>query len=164
MKTREYGNQKTKLHLTERAELAFRQTDPIHIYELESDSGLIVYRISGCVETDLCSEEYVNDVLEALYVENRMANSEVFKRYEEMGELEYCEVVRDYASYIANDPSYETINDADIIDEFITYADTDGDEFIDSMSHEQLVAFALSVAREARSQRERESDEQPLIY
>ena len=63
-----YGNEKTSLTLTEKAQKAYSETDPIRIEEVETDDGYI-YNVSGCIECNNLTEEAVNRVFEDLYDE-----------------------------------------------------------------------------------------------
>lgn len=57
-----YGNEKTNLVLTEKAEKVYAETEPLTI--IEHEDGL--YSINGCIEADELTAEEVNEILEDL--------------------------------------------------------------------------------------------------
>lgn len=60
-----YGNKKTKLKLTEKAFTNYSNSDPLDIYEKETDNGFI-YRITGIIEADGLTAAEVIETLESL--------------------------------------------------------------------------------------------------
>ena len=78
MKTREYGNEKTSLHLSELAEIAFRQTDPLDIYEIEAWDGTLTYRMKGCIAGTFTADG-VNEVLESLLTFRVISDRELWE-------------------------------------------------------------------------------------
>lgn len=65
--------------------------------------------------------------------------------YEEMNELQYCEKVREYASVLASLADGWTVEE---IRRELDWADSMGDEFLESMTSEQMDEFAWSVMME----------------
>ena len=63
-----YGNEKTNLELSEKAQAFYDQTCPIDIKEYETEDGFI-YDVTGCVERLNLTEDGVNRFLEACYDE-----------------------------------------------------------------------------------------------
>ncbi len=64
-----YGDEPTKLMLSEKARKYYDMTSPIFIYEKETDNGLI-YTIDDCGSiTENCTEDEVNEILEQIYDE-----------------------------------------------------------------------------------------------
>lgn len=60
-----YGNEKTHLTLSDKAQAYYDVTDPLRIEEYETDDGYI-YNITGCFDRYGMTEEEVNRVLESL--------------------------------------------------------------------------------------------------
>jgi hypothetical protein len=60
-----YGNEKTKLFLTEKAEAVYSDSDPLEILERETPYGLR-YDLRGVLEADGLTAEEVNRTLEDL--------------------------------------------------------------------------------------------------
>lgn len=63
-----YGIDKTQLRLTELAKIAYNNTDPITIIEVQSnrDGSVVAYEVEGCVQGSILTEAEVNDLLESL--------------------------------------------------------------------------------------------------
>lgn len=60
-----FGDVNTHLKLTEKAMAVYSSTDPISIYERETEDGYI-YRISGAIVLDYLADWEVSDFLECL--------------------------------------------------------------------------------------------------
>lgn len=60
-----YGNEKTNLTLSDKAQEYLDKTDPIRIEEFKTDDGYI-YNIRGCFERYRMTAEDVNRILEEL--------------------------------------------------------------------------------------------------
>jgi len=60
---RTYGNEKTELELTEKAQAAYSDIDPLRIVERETIDGF-VYDIIGAIECHNMTAKQVNDLLE----------------------------------------------------------------------------------------------------
>ena len=63
-----YGNDKTHLTLSNKAQSAYDFTVPLRIEEIETNDGY-TYNISGCLERYGMNEDDVNQVLEEMYDE-----------------------------------------------------------------------------------------------
>ena len=63
-----YGNEPTKLNLTDKAFKAYSNTDPLTVYEFEED-GEMRYDIIGAVEAYNLNESEVNELFESLLEE-----------------------------------------------------------------------------------------------
>lgn len=63
-----YGIDSTQLQLTELAKIAYNNTDPITIIEVQSnrDGSVVAYEVEGCVQGSILTEAEVNDLLESL--------------------------------------------------------------------------------------------------
>lgn len=59
-----YGDTRTDLTLTEKAQKVYNVTDPIDIYEREEDDDVFVYTMRGVIEKDDLSADDVNQILE----------------------------------------------------------------------------------------------------
>lgn len=70
------------------------------------------------------------------------------KNYNEMTELEYCDTIREYASLYGSMPEFNDCDAVAILDDFKQGIASGSDEFIASLTEEQLADFAHSVARE----------------
>lgn len=68
------------------------------------------------------------------------------KSYEEMNEIEYAQVVTEYADTLASLANGWTTEE--ILDDMKDCIRQGGDGFLETMTDEQLKAFAASVARE----------------
>lgn len=68
------------------------------------------------------------------------------KSYEEMNEIEYAEAVTEYADLLASLADGWT--EADVMNDMLECIDRGGDGFLETMTGEQLEAFAKSVHRE----------------
>ena len=60
-----YGNDKTHLTMTKRAQAFYDCTDPITIEEIETDDGYL-YNVSGVLERDCMTEDELNAALESM--------------------------------------------------------------------------------------------------
>lgn len=67
------------------------------------------------------------------------------KSYEEMNELEYAEAVTEYADLLASLADGWT--EAEVLNDMQECIERGGDGFLETMTDEQLEAFAASVAR-----------------
>lgn len=65
---RTYGNEKTELKLTAKAQEAYNNTEPLTIieWEEEEDHGFVLYSLRGCITADNLLSFEVIDILEAL--------------------------------------------------------------------------------------------------
>lgn len=63
-----YGFDTTHLQLSELAKIAYNNSDPITIIEVQSnrDGSVVAYEVSGCVQGSILTEAEVNDLLESL--------------------------------------------------------------------------------------------------
>jgi len=68
------------------------------------------------------------------------------KSYEEMNEIEYAEAVTEYADLLASLADGWT--EQDVLSDMQECIDRGGDGFLETMTGEQLEAFAKSVHRE----------------
>ena len=59
-----YGDTRTDLTLTEKAQKVYDVTDPIDIYEREEDDDVFVYTMRGVIVEDDISADEVNQILE----------------------------------------------------------------------------------------------------
>ncbi len=59
-----YGDTRTDLTLTEKAQKVYDVTDPIDIYEREEDDDVFVYTMRGVIVKDDLSADDVNQILE----------------------------------------------------------------------------------------------------
>lgn len=66
-----FGNERTRLTLSSKAEAYYSETDPIAIYENESEDGTLTYSLDdmGNTFSDLTADE-LNSILEELYDAN----------------------------------------------------------------------------------------------
>ena len=67
------------------------------------------------------------------------------KSYEEMNEIEYAEVVTEYADLLASLADGWT--EQDVLNDMKEVIEQGGDGFLETMTEEQLKAFAGSVTR-----------------
>lgn len=59
-----YGDTRTNLILTEKAQKVYNVTDPIDIYEQEEKDDVLVYSMRGVIVKDDLSADDVNQILE----------------------------------------------------------------------------------------------------
>ena len=72
-----YGNEKTHLTLTDKAQSFYNLTDPFGILEYEDEEGNYTYSTIKCFERDNMTEDELNIFLEEL-AEDMEENSEIF--------------------------------------------------------------------------------------
>ena len=63
---KKYGNEKTRLTLTGKAQDFYNLTDPLDILEYEDSEGNCTYSVTGCFERDNMTEDELNVFLEEL--------------------------------------------------------------------------------------------------
>lgn len=61
-----YGNEKTRLTLTDKAQDFYNMTDFLDIYEYEDSEGNCTYSVIGCFERYNMTEDELNVFLEEL--------------------------------------------------------------------------------------------------
>jgi hypothetical protein len=68
-----YGNERTHLVLSNKAEAYYNETDLIDIYEVEAEDGALTYNLDdmGNTFSDLTADD-LNRIMEELYDENHM--------------------------------------------------------------------------------------------
>ena len=62
-----YGDTKTALVLSSKAQAAYELSDPVDIYEIETGDGGTVYNMRGVIEAGSLTGLEVNEMLESLY-------------------------------------------------------------------------------------------------
>ena len=64
-----YGDERTELKLSGKAEMAYDNSDPLVIYERETENGALLYDVTGIIEAYDLSYDALISTLEYLYFE-----------------------------------------------------------------------------------------------